>query len=188
MTPEQRKNVANLIKSIENDNHFLQNNQLEEFYKEAEFYIAFQRDMSFFTEFFIENGVNVLTYLKQIIPNYCFHGLDLQEKNIIFPQGLRSIGERAFCNTNIESVVIPDSLFGIDDYAFTQCDYLHNIRIEGNPDLCQGCFHRPGDEPMYDFDTYTDITFECANDKFYESMKHFVENNYIVGEWKVVKI
>ena len=188
MTTEQRKNVINLIQSIENDDHFLQNNQLEEFYKEVEFNIAYPRDMAFFTEFFIENGVNVLTYLKLGVPNFCFYTLDLPEKNIILPQGLRSIGERAFCETNIESVVIPDSLFGIDDCAFTQCDYLHNIRIEGNPSLCQGCFHRPGDEPMYAFDTYTDITFECANDKFYESMKHFVENNYIVGEWKVVRI
>lgn len=50
--------------------------------------------------------------------------------DIVIPNGIEKIGEKAFRdNTNITSVVFPDSLREIDDYAFKGCKNLREIEL-----------------------------------------------------------
>ena len=59
------------------------------------------------------------------------------EKNLELPNELDEIkeyiiGEGAFVNSNIESIVIPDSVYKIDDYAFYNCKNLSKITLGKN--------------------------------------------------------
>ena len=54
-------------------------------------------------------------------------------KQIIIGEGVKSIGESAFCHcSELESVVLPDSLISIGDYAFYGDSSLSNIEISRN--------------------------------------------------------
>ena len=50
--------------------------------------------------------------------------------DLIIPDGVKSIGEYAFCSCrNIESVTIPDSVTSIGRSAFEDCEWLNSITI-----------------------------------------------------------
>lgn len=68
-------------------------------------------------------------YGEQKIP---WSGLDI--KKVIVKEGVKSIGNFAFCNDfkNIESVELPDSIERIGMYAFAECTSLENIEIPDN--------------------------------------------------------
>lgn len=64
----------------------------------------------------------------KIIGAYAFSGCsDLQDISI--PDSVVSIGESAFDECRIESIVIPDSVREIDSYAFHDCQKLTSISI-----------------------------------------------------------
>ena len=62
------------------------------------------------------------------------------EKNITIPDGVTSIGDRAFFTCDITSVTIPDSVTEIGMEAFYKCKNLKNINFSNNlttiGDLC----------------------------------------------------
>ncbi len=45
------------------------------------------------------------------------------------PQTIKKIGEGAFCGTNIEVVILPDSVIEIAPLAFHMCSKLHSIQL-----------------------------------------------------------
>ena len=52
------------------------------------------------------------------------------ERNVVIPDGVKSIGEEAFSNADfIESVSIPNSATYIGEYAFSGCAKLNNITL-----------------------------------------------------------
>lgn len=51
------------------------------------------------------------------------------EKNVVIPFGITSIGESAFANSEIESVLIPNSVTTIEDCAFWGCESLKFVEI-----------------------------------------------------------
>lgn len=70
------------------------------------------------------NGITITKYL----------GNDL---NVVIPEeinGLKvvSIGEKAFMNTNIISVTLPDSITDVSDYAFYNCGNLESIQFSSS--------------------------------------------------------
>lgn len=55
-----------------------------------------------------------------------------EEKNVILPDGLKTIGELSCKNTSFESVQLPDSLTTIENCAFSQNKNLKKINIPRN--------------------------------------------------------
>jgi len=62
------------------------------------------------------------------IQDHTFHNRKLL-KNVVLPKGLTRIGYAAFCDTSIESIVIPDSVKYIGQFAFFECDNLKKITL-----------------------------------------------------------
>lgn len=57
--------------------------------------------------------------VRKISPRAFYGCRTLRE--IRLPEGLRSIGERAFANTGLTNVILPDSLTEVEDHAFAGC-------------------------------------------------------------------
>ena len=82
-------------------------------------------------------------------------------KNVILPQGLACIGEKAFMNcTSLESITIPASIVFIGDKyniehrsVFTNCPLLKNITINGLEPIAIG-------ETTFDAQTYINATLK----------------------------
>ena len=56
-----------------------------------------------------------MTLQKQ---NYCISSI-MEERNFVFPNGLKYIAKYAFKGSNVNSIVIPASVLSIDEEAFT---------------------------------------------------------------------
>ena len=50
-------------------------------------------------------------------------------KKVKLQEGLLSIGERAFANTELENVVIPSSVFVVCKFAFSNCPNLTAVKV-----------------------------------------------------------
>lgn len=66
----------------------------------------------------------------KVIGDYCFQKMDI--KSIELPEGLEHIGCRAFQESSIEDIIIPNSVRNIEYNAFAYCDDLKNITILGD--------------------------------------------------------
>jgi len=63
-------------------------------------------------------------------------------EKINFPEGLEKIGESAFYSTKLRSAILPESCLTIDQYAFTYCDSLSELRLPSGLDtITNGCFN-----------------------------------------------
>lgn len=54
--------------------------------------------------------------------------------------GMQSIGEGAFCDTRLTSVVLPNSVLAVDKDAFLGCGYLRQIEMPQHADIDLGAF------------------------------------------------
>ena len=62
--------------------------------------------------------------------------------NIKLPETLKSIGDSAFYDTNIQEITLPASLTEIGKWAFYYCNNLYNVYAECAPiDISAGCFN-----------------------------------------------
>lgn len=87
---------------------------------------------------FFNTNLQEITIPKSIqkIGEYCFsvnketsspsQGL----KKVIFQEGLKTIGQYSFYDTELSSVIIPKSVQEIGSYAFGACEKLLNIQLE----------------------------------------------------------
>ncbi|PWY59255.1 hypothetical protein DMI82_11760 [Blautia sp. BCRC 81119] len=89
------------------------------------------------------NGIKVLNNIvytqdtKMLIA--CTEGV----KHMIIPNGVTSIGERAFASCRfLKSVVIPDSVIEIGEYAFADCEALETVKLgRGITEIPNGAFY-----------------------------------------------
>ena len=73
------------------------------------------------------------------IGNYAFENEEVE--SIVLPKTVTSIGESAFAYSDIKSITIPSSVETINDYAFYNCYSLESVKIEGNiQNLNRGVF------------------------------------------------
>lgn len=64
----------------------------------------------------IEDGVRIL-------------GIKAEIEDVVIPEGVVEIGERAFYSAEIETVHFPNSLMRIGESAFEGCDFLRRIHF-----------------------------------------------------------
>lgn len=64
----------------------------------------------------IEDGVRIL-------------GIKAEIEDVVIPEGVVEIGERAFYSAEIETVHFPNSLMRIGESAFESCDFLRRIHF-----------------------------------------------------------
>ena len=81
-----------------------------------------ERDFLF--QSFDDGTVKIISYIGNLTEVFIPEYLNEQKVSII--------GEKAFRNTNIRSVVIPDSVEIIEDYAFYDCGYLETVVMGDN--------------------------------------------------------
>lgn len=67
--------------------------------------------------------------ITDILP-YAFYG-NTGIKEIVLPDSLKTIGEKAFRRSFVSSVVFPSTIKSIDSMAFSECDYLRSISYLG---------------------------------------------------------
>ena len=88
-------------------------------------------------------------------------------KNTVIPEGVKSIGDWAFCNCDIVSLTIPASVIKIGQYAFSSCFKLASVTIQ-NPNL------------TFDFE---DVFYLCNLQP--QDIKHIP--NWVYGKWEILK-
>ena len=88
------------------------------------------------------NQLETIVFPKNLekIPNYCCYangnsGLP-NLKNVTFPENLKSIGVRAFCDTALEELVLPGTIQSVGDYAFYTCKKLEIVEMEALTGSC----------------------------------------------------
>jgi len=55
-----------------------------------------------------------------------------EDENVIIPAGARCIADYAFYGTYVKSVVLPDGLYYIGSYAFSECKNMQYISVPGS--------------------------------------------------------
>ena len=95
-----------------------------------------------------------------VVPLFCtnigdkaFMGVE-SLKSVVFPDtrkwddpsspAVLTIGRYAFSGTGLESLILPQSVVGIGDYAFANCKFLSSITILGQPAIGLVPFRRAG--------------------------------------------
>lgn len=90
-------------------------------------------------------------------------------KRIVIPEGVRSIGRKAFAYCDLESVVLPNSLESIGDGAFSGCRCLTDVTIPWHH-LCIG------EEAFSDCTSlFSVITNPCPELGIEDNVKSFME-------------
>lgn len=115
----------------------------------------------------------ILLYTKEEAKDdayICIHGFVPGHEcdNLIIPENIdglpvKKIGDYAFCNTCIETVILPDCLAIIDDYAFMGCESINSIifpqnLLEINIEAFKNCYSLENVQ----FNEGLEIINECA--------------------------
>lgn len=103
---------------IEKHIDLIENNQWEEFFKNAPTGIGV---------YLYDAGIDFMSELKNV-PVGCFSGSNIN--NVTIPNGVTIINRVAFSGcSSLTSITIPDSITSIDDGAFRSCGSLTSITI-----------------------------------------------------------
>ncbi len=92
---------------------------------------------------------------------YCSDSL----KEIVFEDGIKSIGSNAFRDLNITSVVIPDSVESLGEHAFLNCKELTDLTVPADLDTV-GSNDRPA---FFGCTNIANITFTSGTGVWHES-------------------
>ena len=107
----------------------------------------------------------ILTESLEKIGEEAFYGAKLQQiLDIRNLKKLKEIQEKAFANTNISKVILPDGLEEIWDMAFSQCEYLEAIYIPGSlKTIGKRLFLKSSSRVPFKFTLYTQAGSEVYN-------------------------
>ena len=53
------------------------------------------------------------------------------KRTFVISEGLKIIGDYAFYKSNVESITFPNSITHIDNYSFSNCNYLKEVLLNG---------------------------------------------------------
>ena len=131
-----RKEVANYIRSKEN---LLRTTDIDKLYSELGQGIL----PGELTDAFMEIGVDVLKYAQSVPTNFLWSSTSHYRK-IDLPETITRIEDWAFAGSNIEHIMIPDSVVYIGEGAFFLCRHLTDIVFPNGqmiiPEgICSGC-------------------------------------------------
>ena len=143
-------NVIRILKGNPDLTKILKANSLKRFYYELEDYDFVDIIISQFTQFFYENGIDVIEELGGVVPAVCFYSTHITDipdniksiigpmafyscpflTEVIIPDGVTEIGNSAFrCCGNLRKVVIPKSVTEIERFAFAICYDLEEVTL-----------------------------------------------------------
>ena len=110
------------------DNEIFKNVELnnKEIENEDDYYSDEEPQMEYPLE--IENGNCIIPEGMTKIGNKCFYDCS-QLTNITLPSTLKEIGDNAFSNTNITTIIIPEGVTKIGNNCFNNCSQLTNITL-----------------------------------------------------------
>ena len=120
-------------------------------------------------------SINIPEGVKSI-DNYAFEGCSKLE-NYILPEGLIFIGKYAFESTDIESLIIPDSVTIIDDNAFSYCGSLKYVVISKSVTSI-------GDSPFYYCGYFKTIYYEGTEEEWNKINISTFNNSYVTSAKK----
>ena len=109
------------------------------------------------TEFFLTHGIDPLKYLNKEIPTK-FAALDFRYKYIKIPNRIEYILDHAFDSSNIISLYIPSSVIEIGFRAFSNCNNLKSVYIDGCPTMWETTFR--------DNKNLEEVIFNCDKTEF----------------------
>lgn len=154
VTFKNKLNPATIIRVLKDNNPFLVNllkaDNLKRFYYELVGLQLNEAVIGQFTQFFYENGIDVINELDGVCPHGCFAFTNVEKipdniksiigpmafyscpflTEVIIPDGVTEIGNSAFrCCGNLRKVVIPKSVTEIGKYAFAVCYDLEEVTL-----------------------------------------------------------
>ena len=185
---------------------FLSHDTVRKAFQESDFEELYNLSTRYVGEYFNSNlsslllslGINPIKDLT-VIPAYSFVDIDMDD--IQFNPQLKTIEENAFSsNTAITLVSIPDSCKYIENYAFSNCHNLQEIKLGNNVEqLGLSCFFNdnkllsitlPRSMQSIDLGTFsgsgiTEIQYQGTSDEFAQKLR---QKTLIGSDTKVKKI
>lgn len=194
------------VKMDDRFKEFLSHDDVKKAFQKSDFEELYNLSKEYVGEYFnsklssllLSLDINPIKYLT-VIPTYSFVDIDMDD--VQFNPQLKAIGENAFSsNTAITLVSIPDSCKYINNYAFSDCDNLQEIKLGNNIEqLGLGCFINdnkllsitlPRSMQSIDLGTFsesgiTEIQYQGTSDEFIQKLR---QKTLIGSSTKVKKI
>ena len=73
------------------------------------------------------------------IPTENFYGKSYMQ-SFLFPQGVRTVGERCFCQTAVKEITIPETVTSVGKNCFERCNSLESVEWNGPVNIPENCF------------------------------------------------
>lgn len=139
--------------------------------------------------------LNINTGITDIGADVFYNVNNLQEVNL--PDGLKSIGDWAFANSDIRRLRIPDSVESIGEYAFScnnNCkkivlsSNLKSVGVKAFSPLNSGCIYLTGNAPKINDENWGEapgvfsgstIIYPKGNKTYTEAFKNRFTNSYV---------
>ena len=196
------------VKMDDRFKEFLSHDDVKKAFQKSDFEELYNLSKEYVGEYFnsklssllLSLDINPIKYLT-VVPTYSFVDIDLDDDDVQFNPQLKTIGENAFSsNTAITLVSIPDSCKYINNYAFSNCDNLQEIKLGNNVEqLGSGCFFNdnkllsitlPRSMQSIDLGTFsgsgiTEIQYQGTSDEFIQKLR---QKTLIGSDTKVKKI
>lgn len=109
--------------AIEDNIELIENNKFEELY-DTKIRASLVSEV---TQILLDAGINPLEHMSYVPSLYLADNDDI--KSITIPQHIYKICESAFETSSIEEVIIPESVYFIEPYAFGGCTRLKHIEL-----------------------------------------------------------
>ena len=128
---------------IERYIHFIENNQFNELYVEAEKYLD-KSEIHLLTESLINPEINlqVLSNMYYVPKYYLATNTDITAVEL--PDSIKIVRARAFDKClNLQEIILPESVEVVDAYAFSTCPSLTKLIVK-NPETSFSIFSTAG--------------------------------------------
>lgn len=94
-------------------------------------------DIRFLTKILSEAGIDPLKYMNHVPKNYACKLSDLT--SVVIPDTIKTIDEYAFAETKLKSITIPSSVKRIGLFAFENCKNLTKVTLNYGLEIIGSC-------------------------------------------------